>query len=249
MRAHLARLRLELAEALLARRGPGDDARAHELLHDARALANELGQSALVRFVDEARTARAEPSAEPPASVRTVRSITLLREGEYWTVAHGARTVRLKDSRGLRVLDQLLASPGQEFHVLQLASGADDDSSTGDAGVVLDSEAVQSYRTRLLELREELEEAESFADRGRSERAKTEIDFLTQELARAVGLGGRERRAGNAAERARTTVQKRIREAIRRIGDELPEVGTHLEQTIRTGTFCGYFPHGRPRQR
>jgi hypothetical protein len=246
MRAHLARLRLELAEALLARRGPGDHARASELLQDARALAVELDQRALVRFIDEA--SREEPSREPtPSASLPTQTVTLMREGEYWAVAHGARTVRLKDSRGLRVLDQLLESPGQEFHVLQLASSGDDESAASDAGAVLDSDAIQSYRTRLLALREELEEAESFADRGRTDRAKTEIDFLTQELARAVGLGGRERRAGSAAERARTTVQKRIREAIRRIGDELPEVGTHLEQTIRTGTFCGYFPHGRAR--
>jgi hypothetical protein len=44
-------------------------------------------------------------------------------------------------------------------------------------------------------------------------------------------------------------VQKRLREAIRRVEDELPEIGVHLEQTIRTGAFCGYFPQGRPRQR
>jgi hypothetical protein len=248
MRAYLARLRLELAEALLARRGPGDDARARALLQDARSLAIELGQSALMRFVDDAAKAPEDSSAEPPRSVRPAQTITVMREGEYWAVADGSQTVRLKDSRGLRVLDQLLASPGQEFHVLQLASGGDDDSSAGDAGAILDSEAVQTYRRRLLELREELEEAEAFADHGRSDRAKTEIDFLTQELARAVGLGGRARRAGSAAERARTTVQKRIREAIRRIGDDLPEIGTHLEQTIRTGTFCGYFPQGRPRR-
>jgi hypothetical protein len=108
---------------------------------------------------------------------------------------------------------------------------------------------VQRYRARLLDLREELDEAEGFGDRGRAEKAKTEIDFLTQELARAVGLGGRGRRAGNAAERARTTVQTRLREAIRRISDELPEAGVRLEQTIRTGTFCGWFPAGRPRPR
>jgi hypothetical protein len=249
MSAHLARLRLELAEALLARGGTADRGRARELLQHARVLASELGQSALVRFVDEASAAREEPSVASPPSVRPVQTITLLREGEYWTVAYGARTVRLKDTRGLRVLDQLLASPGQEFHVLQLASSGDDESAASDAGPALDSDAIQSYRRRLLELREELDEAESFADRGRTDRAKTEIDFLTRELARAVGLGGRERRVGSAAERARTTVQKRIREAIRRIGDELPEIGTHLEQTIRTGTFCGYFPEGRSRQR
>ena len=114
---------------------------------------------------------------------------------------------------------------------------------------MLDEQAVQSYRRRLLELREELDEAEGFADAGRADRAREEIDFLTEELARAVGLGGRDRRAGAAAERARTAVQKRLRNAIRRIEEGLPELGRHLDQAIRTGTFCGYLPDGRHRGR
>jgi tetratricopeptide (TPR) repeat protein len=249
MKAHLARLRLELAEAHLARGAATDLIRAQELLVDARNLALALGQSALVRFVDErAPASKNGPGPSVPAAPPT-SNVALLREGDFWTVSCGARTVRLRDSRGMGVLDQLLASPGQEFHVLQLISPSDDGAASGDAGTLLDSEAIHSYRKRLLDLREELEEAEAFSDQGRTNRAKGEIEFLTQELARAVGLGGRERRAGNAAERARTTVQKRLREAIRRIEDELPEVGAHLEHTIRTGTFCGYFPHGRPRQR
>ena len=63
---------------------------------------------------------------------------------------------------------------------------------------------------------------------------------MTHELARAVSLGGRERRTTGAAERARTTVQKRLREAIRRIEVELPELGRYLDQNIRTGMLCGY---------
>jgi hypothetical protein len=105
------------------------------------------------------------------------------------------------------------AHPGQEFHVVQLVAPGDS-SAAGDAGSVLDAQAVQSYRARLLELRSELEQAQGFADVGRSEHAQREIELLTEELARAVGLGGRERRAGSAAERARTTMEKRLRDTI-----------------------------------
>jgi AAA ATPase domain len=253
MRAHLARLRYELAGALLARRRTGDRERALALLEDAQELASELEQPWLLRFIAE-RLARACSRTSATAFENERREATpahppvgLLREGDYWTIAAAGRSVRLRDSRGLRVLDQLLAHPEQEFHVLQLASSGERGGTHGDAGTLLDADAVHSYRTRLLELRAELEEAEGFADAGRVDRAKSEIDFLTRELARAVGLGGRERRAGNAAERARTTVQKRLREAIRRIGDALPELGNRLEQTVRTGAFCGYFPAGRRR--
>ena len=159
------------------------------------------------------------------------------------------RTLRLRESRGLQVLAQLVASPGQEFHVLQLVSSGDDVTRRGRCGYRARWAGGAQLPARLLELREELEEAEGFADAGRANRAREEIDFLTQELARAVGLGGRVRRAGAAAERARTAVQKRLRNAIRRIEEGLPELGRHLDQTIRTGTFCGYLPDGRPRGR
>jgi hypothetical protein len=106
---------------------------------------------------------------------------------------------------------------------------------------------VQQYRRRLLDLREELAEAELHADVTRAGRARGEFDFLTSELARAVGLGGRFRATGSAAERARTSVQKRVRDAIRRIEDQLPEIGRHLDQTVHTGAFCGYLPGGRRR--
>ena len=43
--------------------------------------------------------------------------------------------------------------------------------------------------------------------------------MLGAELGRAVGLGGRSRRAGGAAERARSAVQRRIKNAIERIGE------------------------------
>ena len=59
----------------------------------------------------------------------------------------------------------LVTSPGQEFHVLQLVSPGDEVADAGDAGTVLDEEAVQSYRRRLLDLREELDEAEGLPTR------------------------------------------------------------------------------------
>ena len=64
----------------------------------------------------------------------------------------------------------------------------------------MDGQARDAYRARLAELREELDEAEQLADRGRVERTRGEIEFLTDQLASAVGLGGRERRSGRASE-------------------------------------------------
>jgi hypothetical protein len=73
-------------------------------------------------------------------------------------------------------------------------------------------------------------------------RARAERDAIANELSRGVGLGGRARRASAAAERARVNVQRRVRGAIKMIGQNLPELGAYLERTVRTGTFCSYEP-------
>ena len=112
-----------------------------------------------------------------------------------------------------------------------------------DAGLpVLDDEARGAYRRRLRELREELAEADAFNDRGRSERARGEIDAITAQLAAAVGLGGRGRVTGGAAERARSTVTHAINAALRNIRRSLPALADELALRLTTGTFCGYTP-------
>ena len=60
------------------------------------------------------------------------------------------------------------------------------------------------------------------------------------ELTAAAGLGGRPRRLGSEAERARLNVTRAIRSAISRIHDHAPDAAAHLNQTIRTGSRCSY---------
>jgi hypothetical protein len=52
----------------------------------------------------------------------------------------------------------------------------------------------------------------------------------------------RERATTASAERARTNVQKRIRDAQKRIAEHHPSLAAHLERTIKTGVFCSYEP-------
>jgi non-specific serine/threonine protein kinase len=64
--------------------------------------------------------------------------------------------------------------------------------------------------------------------------------LIAQQLATAVGLGGRDRRAPSDAERARSAVTKRIKEAIKRIGKAIPLLGRHLANQVKTGYYCSY---------
>jgi hypothetical protein len=45
------------------------------------------------------------------------------REGEYWTIGFQGVVVHVRDAKGLRYLRRLLAAPGCEFHVRDLAAG------------------------------------------------------------------------------------------------------------------------------
>jgi tetratricopeptide (TPR) repeat protein len=180
------------------------------------------------------------------------------REGDYWTISFDGRTTRLRDSRGLQYLARLLAEPGRESHALDLVIGEqraagrerrrDDRSSvarSSDAGEMLDRRAKEAYRRRLAEIEHDLDEARRCGDVYRAEQAMAERGFLARELARAVGLGGRDRRVGSNAERARASVTLAIRRAVERIRGAHPALGTHLTRTIRTGTFCVYLPDPR----
>jgi tetratricopeptide (TPR) repeat protein len=187
------------------------------------------------------------------------------KEGEYWTVGHGGNAFRLKDSRGLGYLAHLLRDPGTKFHVLDLVGGtagergADEGNrlprgaedldragihiaGLGDAGEMLDEQAKLAYRRRLSELREEMEEAKELGNVERAERAEQEIDALTRELSRAVGLGGRNRKAASATERARQSITKTIKAVVERIAQSDATLGDVFSRCIRTGNFCAYQP-------
>ena len=43
------------------------------------------------------------------------------KEGEYWTISYGGKTIRLKDTVGLQYIVCLLRNPNHKFHVMQLA--------------------------------------------------------------------------------------------------------------------------------
>jgi tetratricopeptide (TPR) repeat protein len=242
----LARTQYERARTLLVRGRPEDASYARELLTSARALASELAMPGLLRLIDGRLDPASGAGAVAPVLAPSAGPLAMTLEGEYWTLTGPSGVAfRLKDSLGLQYLARLVAEPGREIHVLDLVGGgAADDApiDTGDAGELLDDEARDEYRRRLDDLRDTLAEAESFGDGARAVKARAEIDFLANELGRAVGLGGRARRAGSAAERARSAVQRRIKNALVRIGEAAPDLAPRLARAVRTGNFCVYRP-------
>jgi tetratricopeptide (TPR) repeat protein len=253
----------DLAAALLARDAPGDRARAGDELRRAAEIAAELGQVGLQQklagLLGHLGHLGVDPGARAPERAVPVERRpgsgapnVFRREGDYWLVSFGGRELRLQHAKGLGYLATLLEHPGTEIHALDLVAPAaapgpggparEDGLAPdqGDLGAVLDQQARDAYRRRVEELQADIEEAESWNDLERAARAQEELGFLLDELAAATGLGGRDRRMGSDAERARVNVTRAIRSSMARLGEHDPELGRHLEQTVRTGTFCVY---------
>ena len=112
----------------------------------------------------------------------------------------------------------------------------------GDAGPLLDRQALKQYRQRLADLDEDLDEAQDHADIEREAALRHERESLIAELSRATGLDGKTRRAASSAERARLNVTRTIRHAIKHLEDATPALAAHLDQSVRTGNFGAYEP-------
>jgi len=191
------------------------------------------------------------------------------REGDIWTITYERQTLRLRDFKGLSYIACLLEHPGEEFHATSLVTGVDSANGTEDSearaelgamtrdqlaerhlrtgapedsGEIIDAQAKAAYGRRLQLLREELEEAKELGNSERGANAEDEIDALSHELSRAIGRGGRHRRAGSTSERARLSVTSAINVAIERVARKHSGLAAHLSATIRTGTYCSYRP-------
>jgi tetratricopeptide (TPR) repeat protein len=248
----VAATRLELA-AVLERVG---DERS---LARAQALRRE-GQTDAQRL--ELGERREEPAtreavAAGPAGV-VLGPWAFYRRGDIWTIGPPGRQIQLRDAKGLTHVARLLGAPHVEFHALDLVAGPQARGAApalavaagfevrgrgeGDAGPMLDTQAKAAYRLRVEELQDEIDEAESFNDPERASRAREELIFVARELGRAVGIGGRDRKTGSDAERARVNVTRAIRTVLKRISAHDASLGHRLGVEIKTGIFCVYAP-------
>jgi tetratricopeptide (TPR) repeat protein len=250
-----AHCRHDLAQVLVRRDSQGDRDRAAQLDRAALSTATAIGMV----LAQQIRTGAGEPVSAAASQLPLSSQDWAFRlEGEYWVIG-GERLIRLRDGKGLQYLAKLLGYPGREFHALDLAAGSKavtgsarttaeaaavglrpEGSSGPDIGI--DEAARAAYRARLRELEADVDEAESFNDSERAARAREEMEALEAELSAAYGLGGRARPAITAAERARQSVTKAIRDALARITQQDQVLGAHFARSVRTGLYCVYDP-------
>lgn len=239
--AQLAQVRL-----LLARGRPGDADEAERLLAALIASLHGAGE----------RGATAGAAVNPPAAGAVPARYQFRREGDYWTVAAGAKISRLRSLRGLEYIAELLRHPHESIYVVDLAAlgvqgerrlSADEAVDHGlrisaETGIVpmLDRRARETYRARWQELLAEEAAARHDNDAGRAARVQREIEMLTAELTAAGGRGGRS--GASCRERARVNVRNCIAGALRAVRPHDEVLWRHLSNSIKTGSFCCYDP-------
>jgi PAS domain-containing protein len=205
-----------------------------EACNDVQLFVRNQHRSEGVWITISARPLRDEEDQIKGAVVvfREISPPELRRTYDLWRVSWSGSTRYLRDSKGMRYLARLLGHAGREWAAFELIAG---DSPTGlpDAAAVI--------RGRLRDVADEIASAEDWHDQTRLSRAQREQEHLEQELASAMGLSA-EGGASNPAERARQSVTKAIKGAIKRIAQEHADLGRHLESTVHTGLFCSYTP-------
>ncbi|HUS32780.1 MAG TPA: hypothetical protein VMZ53_29970, partial [Kofleriaceae bacterium] len=231
-RSGIARMKFELGDLML--RCKRDVDRARVLISEARVLAAEVHLDELVAMID--RRHRDRRHTQPPRKLRG--ELAIVREGEYYAITRGAATLRFKATRGFQYLEQLVERAGVDIHVLDLMGSADAD--RGDAGEVIDAKALHTYRERADALRDVLEDAEQRGDAIGAEQARSELEALATELSRGTSLGGKVRRSESAVDRARSAVQRRIKDALDRIAEQDAELGAWLRRVVHTGNYCSF---------
>lgn len=212
----------------------GETELAAALLRQACATYQRLGATQWQAEAEDRLRALASPEPGGPAVASSLR-----RDGGLWRISFAGRDAVVAHRKGLGDLAALLARPGRDVHVLDLAGSAD---RSGAAGDVVDHIALGAYRRRVAQLDDEITEADRH-DEQRLARLRAERQAVLDELGRATRLGHAPRGFANTStERARKAVSARIRDAISSIETVHPELAAHLGRSIVTGTYCRYRP-------
>jgi tetratricopeptide (TPR) repeat protein len=218
---------------------------------DARVAAAVLATLDVVLDPDDAALLeRLAPGTKVAAASHPAATARLARDGGWWEASSNGVSVRLRDTKGLRYLAELIARPGVERHALDLVdrvegvdpSGTIDRRALGGVGELVDGRARRAYRMRIERLRAEIDDDLAAGRLDRAEARQGELDQLVAQLAQAFGLGGRSRPAASAAERARLNVTRALRAAIARLAEAVPVAGAVLDRQVRTGLYCVYAP-------
>ena len=200
-----------------------------------------------------------------PTSQSRPAEFAFYREGDGWTIRGFGQEGHFKDKIGFQFLAKLLAAPQGTVSMMDLvaeglapqgtvtmsdwaAEGESCDTGVPAGDMVLDREAMNSYRRHLDYLDDQIARARRHHDPGAVESLEQERQLVLDTLASAMGLDDRGRRLGDDLDRLRSRVAgalKRCYKAIRQAG--LDKLADHFEGAVSAaGPIYSYRPAEQP---
>ena len=188
------------------------------------------------------------PPAAPPGSAPTppVAARLFTRHGPSRAIQMGDRHVLVRDRKGHRYLQSLLARPFQSIAAVTLKAaedGCDPAVFAGTKGTTLTQESIDELRERYRDLVSELEEARAQGSALRQETIARELERIASECQRATRPGQR-LRENSDAEKVRVSVTNAVRRSIWAIKQASPTIAEYFKRTIVTGHWLMYRPIG-----
>ena len=187
-------------------------------------------------------------------------------KGDSWAIGFEGKEEKLyKSDIGFYYLKILLEHSGTSFSAAELdcivrrktkdeycasVSAVEDMTEGGttilgqtDAGPILDAEAVRSFQLRLEEIEKNLEEARTNNDLAKIEELERENEWISSELTKAGGLGGRLRKLADERNKVRMRVGNAIRRAQKKIEQYDKPLSKHLKKPVlNLGQTLSYIP-------
>ena len=208
----------------------------------------------------DAALGRADPVGDPSAfGVRAERNRSRFeRFGEGWFLEFRNEKGGLKDVVGTQRLARIVKAAGADLEALDLVAGSAAPSRThaarrgkpeasrasrqGDAGTVLDGDAIKDYLKRRDELDRDIKVNEAAGKTKQAADLRRERHWIDRELKAWVGKHDEPRAFPEEHEHARQTVSKTVWEALRKLEHQTPTLAAHLETFVHLGYLCWYAP-------
>lgn len=168
--------------------------------------------------------------------------------GQTREIQFNGKRISLPDSIGLWYLAEFLSRPHKTLDPVELEqarTGITARSSTSGTGERLDDEAKRDYEAELIELREDIAEAESFNDPGRLEQLRSEFQIIADELTKSKGKDGQSRITTDAGKSRRNVRQQMQRDINKKIAPQHPDLADHLLKAFKRSWMC-YQPDDDP---
>jgi hypothetical protein len=205
----------------------------------------------------------ATAGSESPWLVETTHAAAnaFCREGDVWFIRYGGHETRLRDLKGLRYIDYLIANPDRDFDVMDLVHALDppDYSLLGESRGTLGVEEAKAagvgsdpfgsgprgnadgptsaQRRKYERLKEGLEDARERGDTEQIGQLTAELAALAAEVKAARGSDH-----GGPRDKAWRAVRKCVNDSRKRIQREHPVLWEHLKASLKIGYACSYRP-------